>query len=145
MKRIRNPRFAPELLERKLCPSTVAANSGASAIYSSPDPSGNVGDQDLASNSVVYAAPVAQGGDADDTSDNSTGSDSGSDASDVNNSGTDVSTDNDPGSDASDVSIAGTDVSTDNDPGSDASDVSNAGYGCFDRRLRSDSRSRSDS
>ena len=38
MKRVRNPRYAPEFLERKLCPSGFAAHSDAAALRSTPDP-----------------------------------------------------------------------------------------------------------
>jgi hypothetical protein len=37
MRKIRNPRYAPELLERRLCPSPLASPSGASALYSTPN------------------------------------------------------------------------------------------------------------
>src|SRR6516165_3154500 len=38
MKRIRNPRYAPEFLERKLSPSYFAGNPGVAALVSTPDP-----------------------------------------------------------------------------------------------------------
>jgi hypothetical protein len=37
MKRIRNPRYAPEFLERKLSPSTLATDAVAPADYSTTD------------------------------------------------------------------------------------------------------------
>jgi hypothetical protein len=38
MRRVRNPRYAPEFLERKLSPSYFAGNPGVAALVSTPDP-----------------------------------------------------------------------------------------------------------
>src|SRR5262245_53700211 len=37
MRRFRNPRYAPEFLERKLCPSAIGGNGTATAVYSTFD------------------------------------------------------------------------------------------------------------
>ncbi len=57
MKRVRNPRFAPEFLERKLSPSGVTADPGTSALYGdvSTVPAPVVSTDD----SVVFLDPTA--------------------------------------------------------------------------------------
>jgi hypothetical protein len=79
MKRIRNPRFAPEFLERKLSPSGFISNPGASAFYSTPNlaPSQDVtsvsntsSDQTLVnptSNAIFYATPPSLDGESTDS------------------------------------------------------------------------------
>jgi hypothetical protein len=69
MRRFRNPRYAPEFLERKLCPSGFAGNPGVAALYSTPDPaasqnnppapnsaSADITDTTSIPNTVYYAA-----------------------------------------------------------------------------------------
>jgi len=117
MRKIRNPRYAPEFLERKLCPSASVGNlGGAVALYSTPDP--GVSQNSMFSSSslpadvtapapsantvyyVVLAPANADFGDAtsDDNSDSGdlTDNDVGDDAPTVDNSDSGDLTDNDP-------------------------------------------------
>jgi hypothetical protein len=59
MKKARNPRYAPEFLERKLCPSGFSGNPGVTALSSTPDPAAVYNQSPLANPSMGNATDPA--------------------------------------------------------------------------------------
>jgi hypothetical protein len=90
MKRNRNPKYAPEVLERKLSPSGFAGNPGVAPEYAAPAPatlqdnrpapnpsSAAVADSTPTSNTVYYVTAGAVGDDATDPTTNDLTPDAG--------------------------------------------------------------------
>jgi hypothetical protein len=132
MKKNRNPRYAPEFLERKLCPSSFAGNSSVTALPSTPDPAGlqnnppawdtsfdAVAGSTLTSNTVYYVAAGVSSDVAPDSTANVSSVDVGiGGPTDTDSASTDP-TDTDPAStDPTDTDPASTDPS-DTDDGPD--------------------------